>query len=510
MSEPVFPKVRIEIYHGASTVVPIDENLTNNDVLALEITLPILSRGIGGANFKLWNFNGAYTGLIAEHDKVAIWLYKTGDTAKKVFGGRIGKLSYEGLMGAPEYYMHVDCMDFGDQLQLPPSLVQKSYVGTNGKTILTDAIALCPDLVSTPVDPDNLIASTHTVEYDEVLPWDVVREIMDVAQKADGSVGFDGYIDPTGDVYVFPRGANTSPITLTTDKILNYRRDSDSYRVKNKNKVYGSAGKSFPTDLDSWSESLDGWTTVSGTLSLETAYQREGSYNLRIDATVSTEANIYRTFAALNKPQTFCVWAWMPGNLGGGYGYIRLFAPDSANYFQADIKSILEGKCILQWGLISLALGANQEYDANHNPNGIWTKVGNPQWSQISGVQLITKTIGATSYYRYDGDFGFLNSLFSGLSEDATSEGLYGTRMPIPTTDNALKSDAECLKSAQALTKLYKDPIKTWKVRIHGTNAINPGDMQPIIIANDNINESFRVMEITHLFDGIYWETELQ
>jgi len=502
------PKIRVEIYHGANTVVPIDENLTHKDVLNLEIPLPLLSRGIGGATFQLQNFASAYTGLIAEHDKVAIWLYRAGDTAKKVFGGRISKLGYEGIPGAPEYYMHVECMDFGEQLQVPPNLFSKSYDNVNGKTILTDAIALCPDLVSTHVDPNNLIATTHTVDYEEVLPWDVVREIMAAVKKADGTTGFDGYIDPTGDVYVFPWGANTSAVDLT-DKIISYRKDGDTYRVKNKNKVYGSSGKIFPSDLDSWSESLSGWTAISGTPSLESTIKREGAHSLRVDAASSVEGNIYRIFDVLSKPQTFVVWIRIPGNLGGGYAYVRLWAPDSSNYFQADIKSFIEGQCILNFGLLSLALGPNQMYDPNNNPTGAWTKTGNPQWSQISGLQLIICTLGAASYYCYDGDFGFLGGAFSGISEDAGSETLYGTRMPTPVTDTTLKSDAECLKSAEGLTKLFKDKVVTWNVRTFGNNAFNPGDMQPIVIANDSINESFRILEIKHKVDDVYWETVL-
>jgi hypothetical protein len=505
------PKIRVEIYHGATTVVPVDENLTHKDVCNLEITLPILSRGIGGATFKLQNFNSTYTGLIAEHDKVAIWLYRTGETATKVFGGRISKLSYEGISGAPEYYMYVECMDYGEQLQVPPSLFSKSYTNVNGKTILTDAIALCPDLVSTHVDPNNQIATTHTVNYEEVPPWDVVREIMDVVKKADGSTGFDGYIDPTGDVYVFPRGANTSTVDLT-DKILYYRRDGDTYRVKNKIKVYGSSGKSFPSDLDSWSESLNGWTMQSGyNLSLDATIKRKGNYSLYCGTpSGGGEINIYRTFDALSKYQTFVVWIRIPGNLGGGYSYVRLWAPNSSNYFQADIKSLLEGKCILQWGLISLALGSNQMYNVDNNPNGIWTVgAGNPQWSQISGLQLIIDTVGATSYANFDGDFGFLNGPYTGIAEDSNSEALYGVCMPSPTSDATLQSDAECLKSAEALIKLYKDKVVTWNVRTLGNNAFKPGDMQPIVIANDNINESFRILEVRHKVEDVYWETVL-
>jgi hypothetical protein len=195
----------------------------------------------------------------------------------------------------------------------------------------------------------------------------------------------------------------------------------------------------------------------------------------------------------------------MPGNLGGGYGYVRLWAPDSANYFQADIKSILEGKCILTWGLISLALGSSQMYDANHNPNGMWTKVGNPQWNQISGLKLIMNCVGATSYIFWDGDFGFLNCSYTGTSEDTGSQNAYGLR-ELTETDEELTTDNECYLRAKALLDYLKDLAEsltlTSTVIDYGTTPPLAADKIHVPLPNENVDSDFRIETVEYRVDA--------
>jgi len=502
------PKIRIEIYHGASTIVPVDENLTKQDVLELEITLPILSRGIGGATFKLQNFNGAYTNSISVNDRVAIWLYREGETATKVFGGRISKLTYEGLPGAPEYYMHVECMDYGAQLQAPPSLLTKTYVNTNGKTILIDAISLCPDLSTTSVDPSNAIASTHTIGYDEALPWDVVREILDAAKKADGTTGFDGYIDPTGDVHVFPWGSNTSSVDLT-DKIIKYQREVDSYRIKNKIKVYGDKGGSYPTDQDTWTlDNAANWTAEVGTISASTDY-KVGTNALQCSSGLSGGDQICsfkRTFnpiLGIGPSGYDYVAFWIKYTMAPSQGeIIRLLAPDDSNYFYVAMPVTPP----TTYTYLVYYLGPDQEYSAEHTDKP-WRKVGSPDWRNIQGVKF---------YARRTQEFAVLvDGLHFGMgryrytSEVSSSQTLYGVRMCLPVFNNELKSDGECQKAGDGLIRLYKDPVTTWQVRTFGNNGFKPGDMQPIVIANDNVNTTFRITEIRHIVRDVWWETVL-
>ena len=371
---------------------------------------------------KKYSPSGTYPIIVGQDGYICIG---RGANCPQIITTRTESVKYES--GPTENYVRVAGRCWGEKLFR--RVVTKTYSSQKGEAIVKDLLDYFSGL-SHVRNAIELVEDTDTtfskLEYENTPVWDILRAIAAASDLA-GVVGYDFRIAPDAKVEFFSRLSKTSSVNLT-DKIEVSEYRKDIFGVRNKVKVYGSQGKIFPANLDSWSESVDGWTTVSGTLSLESTRQRKGSSNLRVDVAASVEGNIYRTFDALVKPQTFVVWAWMPGNLGGGYGYVRLWAPDSSNYFQANIKSILESNCILQWGLISLALGPNQMYDADSNPNGIWTKTGNPQWSQISSLQLIICTIGAASYYMYDGNFGFLNCSYSGTFEDSGSQSAYGLR----------------------------------------------------------------------------------
>ena len=403
-----------------------------------------------------------------------------------------------------ENYIRVSGRCWGEKLFR--RVVTKTYSNQKGEAIVKDLLDYYVGL-SHVRDSTELVEDTDTtytkLEYENTPVFDILKYIAGSADKA-GVIGYDFRVAPDAKFEFFQRNSKTSPVSIS-EKIEASEHRKAILAVRNKAKVYGSQGKNFPADLDSWSESTLGWTVVSGTLSLESGRQRKGSYNLRVDAAASVEGNIYRTFDALCKPQTFVVWAWMPGNLGGGYGYVRLWAPDSSNYFQANIKSILEGQCILQWGLISLALGPNQMYDADSNPNGIWTKTGNPQWSQVSGLQLIICTIGAASYYMYDGNFGFLNCSFTGTFEDSGSQSAYGLR-ELTETDEELSSDNECTLRAKAILAQLKDPAEYLTIRStvidYGTTPILAGDKIHVTLPNENVDADFRILSVEYYVDA--------
>jgi len=501
-------------------LTPVTEDLSVADAIeSLEITLPILSRGLAGAKFKLPNFNQQYTGKVKEHDVTLIWLYRTGDTAKKVFGGRVSKVSYEGTAGAPEYYIYVECMDHGDEMQVPPSLLQKVYTGTNGKTIIKDAVALCSYLSNYGVDRSNAIASTHSYVFDEKTPWNVIRDVADACQTSSGAVGFDGYVDPAGNLWIFARGANNSTVDLT-DKIIRYKIEYDTYRVKNKIKVYGKAGqigvpgdsgRCEPSDMDSWTvDSLDNWIldigaakyvsmTIKkvGATSLQCNTQTDSPYEVKFHRNLSSICLFGKgAYQTLN---FFIMIYWGPA----GTKTVQLYAPDSSNYFYATMNVTTYNN----WAFNQFELGPNQEYDEVKNPSGPWHKVGSPSWANITAIAFDITSNQADGVF-LDGLY-FGHGRWRGTAEDSTSQSLYGVRMPEPTIDDSLTSDDECSKRAQSLLAYYKDKVTTLTVETFGNNAFKPGDMQNITLSNDNISGSFRILEITHTLQDVLWKTEL-
>jgi hypothetical protein len=404
-----------------------------------------------------------------------------------------------------ENYIRVSGRCWGEKLFR--RVVTKTYDNKKGEEIVKDLLDYYVGL-SHVRDSTELVENTDTtytyLEYENTPVWDIIKYIAESADKA-GVIGYDFRVAPDGKFEFFPKNSKTSPVSLS-EKIEDSEYRKDILRIRNRIRVYGCQGKNFPANLDLWSESLDGWTCDSGTLELESVRQREGSHCLRVNTPAGGGLmDIYRTFDPLSKPQTFVVWAWMPGNLGGGYGYVILFAPDSANYFQGNITSILEGKCILQWGLLSLALGSSQMYDANHNPNGIWTKVGNPQWNQISGLKLMINCPGVTDYIFWDGDFGFLNCAYTGTSEDTGSQNAYGLR-ELTETDEELVSDNECDLRAKALLDYLKAPEEYLTVRTtvldYGNTPLLAADKIHVTLPNENVDSDFRIETVEYYVDA--------
>ena len=426
-----------------------------------------------------------------------------GTNVPQIITCRVEKVQCESPTST-EHYLRVSGRCWGEKLFR--RVVTKSYDNQKGEAIVKDLLDYYLGL-SHVRGTTELVENTDTtythLEYENTPVWDIIKNIAESSDK-NGVIGFNFRVAPDGKFEFFPKNSKTSPVSLG-EKIEENEYRKDISRIRNRITVYGCQGKNFPANLDLWSESLDGWITVSGSIELDTR-AREGTYALRLNAPANVVGNIYRTFDALCKPQTFVVWAWMPGNLGGGYGYVRLFAPDSSNYFQANISSLLESKCILQWGLISLGLGFSNMYNANNNPSGVWTiGAGNPQWSQISGLQLIISALDVSTYILYDGDFGFLNCAFTATSEDVGSQNAYGLR-ELTETDEELASDNECNLRANALLDYLKNPAEsltlTSMVIDYGTTPPLAADKIHVTLPNENVDSDFRIETVEYRVDA--------
>jgi len=405
-----------------------------------------------------------------------------------------------------ENYLRVSGRCWGEKLFR--RVVTKMYSNQKGEAIVKDLLDYYSGL-SHVRDATELVEDTDTtytkLEYENTPVFDILKYIAGSADKA-GVIGFDFRVAPDGKFEFFARNSKSSSVSLS-EKIETSEYRKDIHCVRNKIKIYGSQGKKFPSNLDSWSESLDGWTCDSGSMSLNSTQQRKGTYCLQVNTpSGGGVASVYRTFDTLVKPQTFVVWARMPGNLGGGYAYVRLAAPDWSNYFQADIKSFLENNCINTWALLSLALGSGNMYDAENNPSAAWTVgAGNPQWNQISMLKLIANCVGATSYFLWDGDFGFLNCAFSAVAENSASQSAYGLR-ELTDTDEELGSDNECLLRANAILAQLKDPAEYLTVRStiidYGTTPLFPADKINVVLPNENVNADFRILSVEYYVDA--------
>lgn len=182
-------------------------------VKEMRITRPLLNKAVAGAKFHIPNTGGAYNGLIKGHDVVIIWLARSdadlGTIAAKAFGGRVVTPTNQGVQYG-EFYIDLDCHGHAYELNIPPTLVQKYYLATNGLTIIEDDLGLCSYIAKNPDatkwfdnagssgSTDDRINSTHDCVYDEELPMTVIQEILDKAKNPAAVEGFDMYEMPSG------------------------------------------------------------------------------------------------------------------------------------------------------------------------------------------------------------------------------------------------------------------------------------------------------------------------
>jgi len=343
--------------------------------------------------------------------------------------------------------------------------------------------------------------TTFTVLDLDSIPLNDV--LLDAANASDrnGVIGFEIRTTPSGKFQFFPVGSKMkSEMNIT--EILQKADWKDSIsRIRNKIRVNGAYLKQYPDDLDSWTESLTGWTATSGlNLQLDASIKRKGNYSIYI-ATPGGGGliSLYRTFAALRKYQNFTSWFRVPGNLGGGYFRIRLLAPDDSNYFEAELSSWLQAHCIGAFGFLSIALGPKNMYDAN--PDGSWTMTGEANWRKVSGLRILMNSLGATSYLNIDGDIGFQHGPHTALVEDSTSQGLYGIRERTFSFDD-LFSDAECALRASALLEFLAESAQSTEteseVFVYVDKPLLAADTIHHHIGNLNVDGDYRVNRVIY------------
>lgn len=490
---------------------------TNSDIIDdLQVTAPVLSRGISGLKTRIFNPDGTLTGKAAEHDVILVYLWREGNTQKKIFGGRIVAPGSDASLDANEYYITIDAHDHGWELNRPPSLVDTVYIATNGKTIIEAAIDKCVYLTKKFVDVENDIVSMHSVEFLEVTPGKVVNDISKAAVDGSGNVGVDGYIDPAGNTNIFKRGKYNSPVTPT---ILGYKLTTDLDRIINKQRVYGEASKLYPAGADlceSLTPTEGEWTAVTGSshVYLEDAKQLFGTYSIRGQLESAGPTFMLRfTFNAGYEPDC----SYPPNRRYGKiFGYIWLddtwqtsvwivLCDDAGKRVTRYIKTIYDDWKQLENGGISIGVKTVPDDWL------LWPGDASFNWAKIAWVQFYMWTANGndTGNVWIDG-LHFGGRRYEGEYEDTTSQGLYGVRQAEPVIEDELKSDAECLNRATGIVQFYKDPVKTISdLRVAGDNRFLPGYIQHLVSAVDGIDASFRIIEVKHRIQFTYWITEL-
>lgn len=486
----------------------------------------VINEEVSSAEFSLSNFETApNTDTFLEIDdnsKVIIWASRVaaelGTTAAKIFGGKVSMLTQE-LYGKDTSKVKLVCHGHASELFDSPALVYKYHSAVNGRLIIEDALDLCNYLNQYPhstewfdeggqiADVDDQINSTHSVEYDEVKPYSVIKEILDKASNPDGLIGFDIYETPSGTLVGHLRESTdfACPVTPT---LRNKIRTVDPHAIKNTQKVYGTIGRTIPESPDDWGESTDGWTADTGSITADSVHKAVGSYSVKMYNAGSDEALMSRSIEDLvygfgkRASKTLSLYRKFVGDY---YEYVadiqvRLYAPDNSNYFYTSLRTTSAPD--QHFALVEFKLGTNQEYDADVNPEGVWLKQGSPSWDSLNTLAFFASH-GATNKLWIDQPF-FGDAPFYAEESDATSATAYGTKEAEPIVDQTLLSDDECSKKAkEVLAKLKDAPIQIQPITVDGDNRYVAGDL---ITVDGNV---LKIIRAKHVFRDADWDTIL-
>ncbi len=515
-------------------LIPCDGVTTFDAVEELQLIQSIWSRGVGGCTFKLPNIAGQYTGKVCEFDHVLLWVARTGLSPKKVFGGKITKPTSSGNADTQEFYIPVECMDYGEEAQAPPATLTKNYVAENGKTIIQEAVALCNYLSAAGVDVENAIASLFSETFDDASPDKVLKAILPAAETSGGAVGFDGYVSPPGVLQVFARGSRNSTVDLA-GVFQVYIKEDDALRVRNAYIVYGASTqvvveggvnktvplKMVPATGDDWTYGT-GWVLDLGVQVIANSSDKKiGSDSLEADSagisgirTIQFHRALPSTLVFVGKSAATNVHFYWKYHIGGlasmQHEQIRLYAPDASNYFYVELTNPND-----TWKEeTTIPVGPDQVYDAITNPSGKWVEVGSPDWNNISDVCFYVQgTPGSsndTFYFLLDDlYFSGMPCVGTAMDTDAARLAKYGVRWADPVTDTTLASDEACALAAAGKLAYTQDKVVTLKVSCVGNYDFVPGYMQHVVLANEGVDAYFRILEVTHSIIDVYWTSEL-
>jgi len=398
------------------------------------------------------------------------------------------------LSDSKENYLRVLGRCWGERLFR--RVVTKTYENQKGEAIVKDLIDYYVGL-SHVRDTTELIENTDTtytkLEYENTPVFDILKYIGKTADKS-GVIGFDFRVAPDGKFEFFPRNSKTSSVSLSERlEVSEYRKSI--FRKRDKIFVFGAAEKKYPTNGDSWTETLDinndainDWQSGTGTgsVSLDGATKAVGSYSIKH----TTGTPDYYGRLRLIIPS-----GWQP-NLNK-YPTLQ---------FQIRRESAFNGQAtiILQdntgkWASREFQVAADKWYPQKFNAGKKyesewgWVDAGF-NWEIINEIMWDMWFSGTGT-----GSFWVDNLFFDSARWSAT----YGSgSRELAETDEELHSDNECLLRAKALYDYLSSPAEyirvTSDVIDYGTTPILAGDRIWVTLPNENVDGYYRVISVEY------------
>lgn len=488
--------------------------IPNEDMIKLRAHIAMMEE-VSNFELALYNFDKQYieTYPIRNKDFVRIFIGR-GAVLPQVFQGKVEEIDAESEAMYHEMTLKGRCI--GEDLYR--RLVTELFQNKKGEYIVRTLLDKYCSFLRHQRNGVELIEDTDTTyterEHVQTKFKDVLDYIAKTADKA-GVIGYDYRVEYDGLFAFFPRSSKTSPISLIdVIKYSNYRRTV--HRIRNRIYVYGKAEKTNPLNPDDWTEELTDWSSTLqgvnyGTLSQADPFR--GSHSIKVlktDDFCGMRRTIPSVQGGFGGPEKYRYFEFAAMPHGNGTGPLDLSIHlGTPNYNVAPYRYASWG-CPWgslkpdEWNEIKLIIGPKEAYVRIGPARGIWwcTGVELPDWDGIREIVFILAQVGSTETSLRVDFARFSGARFSAVAENITDPADIREESE---TDEELASDAECLDRANALLDWLKDEAELVTLQTEildfGNNRIQPGDMQPVVLPNENVNKSFRVLNIDYNLD---------
>jgi hypothetical protein len=471
--------------------------------------------------------SGSYPILVGANGSISLG---RGSNVPQLISLRVENIEYQPFPEgkAFEYYLKVSGRCYGERLFR--NTVTKTYDSMKGEAIvkdLMDNFAGLGHIRSGTELVQNTSTTYYGLDYEDTPLWDILRMIAQTADNS-GVIGYDFRVAPDDLFEFFPIGSKNASISLVNlPEVATYRKEIS--RVRNKIYVYGAPQKLLPSDQDSWTESLTGWSCGgTDTLSLDSAHKVLGNYSIYDQSALAYPNPSIQMLYQLVPASPGVLGLRCGGNTGykrlnyayrlsgscsgGNYWFqllrVCLYAPDYQNLFQKDhwIPDNLQQD--QNWHYNQEMLGKEYMYQAG--AEDYWVPVGNSDWKNIKYIYFygwgVVGPSGTQGYIGLNIDKMFFDQgRFSAVEEDSSSESAYGLR-ELAETDDDLLSDAACDLRAKSLRDYYKSPAEYISVKStvvdYGNTPVLPADMIHVTLPNENVDGNYRVDSVEYHGDA--------
>jgi len=343
---------------------------------------------------------------------------------------------------------------------------------------------------------DTVTISGHTSEDQYLL--DLVRETL---QKA----GYEGYVDLAKALQYFAVGSATKDtgIAITDANCLgNQHIEIEGSDIRNTIKVFGKLRLFEPETRDIWTDDPlhANWTQLVGTGLTVQAGGKVGSHYVRCNGAIQN-GTTYVWFRFLF-PEIMRV------GLYGQYGLLGLYIRNPIVPLNNKLTILLEDsfeerfytelvtETSTAWQYFEIPLGHEQTY-SDEFPDGIWHKLGNPDWLNIKYIhfQQIWDNQDENDRVEID-DLWLGKKAVHGVASDATSISNYLKR-----ENSAIlvaSSNAEAQKDADETLAQMKGPMQSLKVITPASTFIVGGVWKGLVGHRINVyGTTYRIIDLT-------------